>query len=136
MYALLCAFFGLLGHHLQLRWVLEQPTSSVMHWLPYMRATLQTLGAHRSTAYLGHYGSESTKPLKLMGTTKWTEYLKTSKPTGMAKLVRRRKHKVTGIKSKLRASAAYPPMFGYVVAKLLQRDLLGQLPTASPSFFF
>ena len=80
------------------------------------------------------------KPIKLMGTARWSELLRTKRTIVKGKLVSwrlvGRRMRVTGKHKQLQASANYPPRFGHAVATLLKAHLSEQLKDIVPRVCF
>lgn len=122
--ALLCAL-------VDVDWAIEQPISSIMTQLPFVERLFEKLEVSRKTCWLGAYGADSPKLLKIYGfRAEWLKQLANGKPsfsTVSARLatsrVVRGVKKCTGCRGKLRDSSAYPKLFGSTVARLVRDNL-------------
>ena len=116
----------LLAHWRSVFVALEQPHSSSLFKVPFVRRLARLMKAEFVHVWLGGFGAPSPKPIRILSTCPWAQSLRVEKPLrrpASAALARRfigRQGKVryTGHKAALRASAAYPPAFGDRVASL------------------
>ena len=56
-------------------WVLENPLSSLLFEVPEIKAAAEASGAYPVTIHLGGFGSNSSKPLTLLGNAPWLRTL-------------------------------------------------------------
>ena len=105
----------LLGHLGGVGWTVEQPTSSLLPWFPPVARLFALAQPTCTSTYLGAFGSATVKPVRLWSTRAWVSCLKRVRPKGVvdpaAQLVKRSGRRVTGIRSALKASQAYPQEF-------------------------
>ena len=67
-YCLLMALASALGIH----WLIEQPVSSTMAWLPRFQSMLQNQKVYFTRTWLGAFrGGSTEKPTKLWGSQRW-----------------------------------------------------------------
>jgi len=108
---------------LQCNFSWEHPLASLVNYVPCVQNLLQLPGVHITTnVFLGCFGAPTPKPLKLLNSCQWAPQLRKPFPKGLGRLVRIKvvngKKRVTGIKSKLKDSQAYPRGFGEAVVNL------------------
>ena len=104
-------------------YIIEQPRTSLLFTYPPMEAMLRSTRARRVAVDLGKAGATSQKPLALWGTAPWLERLAgivrrrpaLSQPR---RLTEKKGRFVNGKKIALGRSAAYPRVFGTIVARL------------------
>ena len=99
--------------------IVEQPLSSIMAQHKLMAELLTHTGATNTTVWMGAWGGETPKPLRLWSTAPWISKLCTRKPppSAIGKLTTRGPDgSVTGGPC-LRDSAAYPSAFGKAIAQ-------------------
>ena len=103
---------------------LEHPISSLMvHYSP-MQELVSSVMKNSVVTYLGAFKAESVKPVKLWSSTPLIAGLKRTRPSAMAKLVVKKGTSVTGKKDVLRASQAYPNLFGKAVSNIVKKLIL------------
>jgi hypothetical protein len=119
----LTCFLILVGWLSNRHFVMEQPISSLINFMPEHIAMMEITGARTTTTAHGGFSKGSQKMLKLMGTPSWLPRMRRSVPRAQAvrfALVRsvqtQRGRKVYGLKAKVRASEHYCPAFGRAVA--------------------
>ena len=95
----------------------EQPTSSLLNYLPFVARLFEVLELQRTSTYLGAFGAETAKPLKLFHCLSWLHALKRARPSGMPQLAIKHKSGHTGRKKEMRDSQAYPAGFGWAIAE-------------------
>jgi hypothetical protein len=114
---------------------LEQPTSSLMTYVPYFEALREIAMKQSCRTYLGSFGARSAKPVDIYSSTDMVKSLARGIPRNMFKLTagggKSGKRWVTGKRMELSKSAAYPLAFGWAVAalycSLLQRRIVEKL---------
>jgi hypothetical protein len=124
--------------------VLENPIRSRLYQLPFMSYSLELVGADRIFTYLGGFGAKSLKAIELFTTVphspargKLVKTIRVAKAClavwGKAdiklavKQVRKTKKSsgwsssnwTSGKTTRLKDSAAYPPLFGMAIAELV-----------------
>lgn len=110
----------LVAHALEVRWVLEQPLSSLWGYITPIARLYIACGASREVTYLGAYGSTTPKAIKL-----WSSFgiLHVHKPYPCHlrgnRLVAKRGKKVSGKPKLLQQSSAYPPAFCEAIARFV-----------------
>ena len=116
----------LLAHLNGLRFVIEQPMSSILNVAPPMNMVLDKVEARTVTTQLGAFGGSSQKPLKLMGTATWLRDTKKVVKSTICKekLATRRGSKVTGRMDALQESEHYPEELAAFIADLHASSLL------------
>ena len=111
---------------INVHWIIEQPSSSILWTVPHLERTLTELEARSEHTWLGSYGAASAKPLRFWGTADWMGELWARRPMDpQRRLANRRGPWVQGIQQQLADSAAYPPAFGDHVGSLVHRHLTG-----------
>lgn len=120
-----------------LDFILEQPMQSVLPRMQPLRAVLEFLGAVKCSTWLGQFGGESPKPLRLCHTSRKFARLARKRPTvGLAsgRLVTRLPgNRFRGASAALKRSQVYPQEFAVAVASLIaeqQCASVGGLATA------
>eukprot|EP00959_Pyramimonas_sp_CCMP1952_P448050 9382133-Pyramimonas_sp.AAC.1 len=99
----------------------EQPTSSVLHELPYNARFFGEM--NKITTYMGAFGGDTVKPTKLFSTSRKVNALirKRPAPRRFQKLYRsvtsNGVRKVHGKKLAMKGSSAYTERFGAAVAQ-------------------
>ena len=104
---------------------LENPTSTVIHFFSPLKEAIASMLTHRVALFLSSYGASSTKPMTIWSSTPLVQQLKRPKKASREKLSTKKDGTVTGKRSALKASQAYPREFGVAVAKIyrtLQKD--------------
>ena len=104
-------------------YVLEQPRSSVVNYMPEMVAVLALTGAIMVNTDHGAFDDGSVKPLKLFGTPAWLPLImrvasREETPKPRPKLFKSIGKKVYGCKSEMKESEHYCQEFGTAVALL------------------
>ena len=127
-----CVLLAALAHALNLTWIIEQPSSSVMVYHPRMQwlakfACMYWVGG----IHMGAYGGDSQKTLKLYSNEQWIEQLYKKLPSEQkftnntvtkSYLNSNGEKKVTGGKG-LKATQAYPLPFGMAVGRAYVKNL-------------
>ena len=120
---------------LDIQWLLEQPRSSLYNYVDFVVRALDVFDCDMISTYLGCFGAESEKPLKIFSTAPWGIYLQRERPLhkDFVKLVTNKvitnpetglaEKKVTGRQKLLSDSEAYPEEFGREVADLFCKHL-------------
>ena len=107
----------------RVRYVIEQPMSSLLfHYWP-VTEVLRDTRANRVTLELGRAGSPTPKPITLVGTVRWlrtvaVQVRRRPMVTSGRTLTTVRPGSVDGNRDALAASAAYPRVFCCMVARL------------------
>ena len=114
--------------------MLEQPLGSCMPSVPIFRSTWKFLKWNYVVVWLGAYGAESKKPIKIFAPVTWIENLKKKIPQKQqfVKLCTSKDGKHTGKSAALKNSQHYPQPFGAQVAKQFSAHL-GVPPFCAPS---
>ena len=113
--------------------MLEQPLGSCMPQVPIFRSVWKFLQWNYVVVWLGAYGAESKKPIKVFAPTRWIANLK--KPLDKKKTFERLcttvdgKH--TGKSKELKNSQHYPQEFGETIADVFARNV-GVPPEREP----
>ena len=108
--------------------VIEQPMSSIVHCVPLFNRMLCACNLQRTTTWLGAFKAPTPKPLKLWSTGHFINELRRKLPearTGsLSKSVWvRGKKAVTGKRSDLKQSSAYPINFCKAVSSVIFQRL-------------
>ena len=136
-----CVLLAHIASALNISWVIEQPSSSIMlhhsrmQWLVERVSTYQIGGI-----FMGAYGGSSRKPLTLDSNEKWIERLCRPLPAG-AKFENqetatryidsRGQRKVTG-GTRLKETQAYPPEFGDAFGEIYAENQREPDPPSQP----
>ncbi len=113
----------------RVHWVIENPLSSCMFQFPELKAVILSSNAKEASMRLSTFGSESAKPVRLVGTAPWLPrlgYMAAVLPRQTPRRVlawRDEAGRATGIPGPMEQSAAYPAQFSTTVAKL-QADMV------------
>ena len=109
---ILLLYARLVGAH----FVVEQPMSSLLAYCDFLQRLFEKLAVERLVTYLGAFGGDTCKPVKLYFDLPWVMELKKAKPHGLLKCAVQRGGKVHGLKHIMQQSAVYPEQFGLEVA--------------------
>ena len=101
-------------------WVLEAPTGSTINYVGAFSRLLEFVGfPMHHVAWLGFFGADSSKPVKLYSSHPWIRRVRSKRCDHAVKLCRTRvvrgKAKVSGKSSLLRMSERYPRAFAKAV---------------------
>jgi len=97
---------------------LEQPISSVMNFLTPLAEFLTSCLLFCTCTWLGAFGCETPKPIKVWATVKDVVALKRPRPEDKTTLVKKSNGRTYGKPDELKQSSAYPIRFGLAVANL------------------
>ena len=109
---------------LKVYWCIEQPRSSCMFEFEALAAAIQLCNPHQICVRLASFGSDTCKPLMVVGTAPWLQklaYLAAARP---CRLARHRlttigpDGRATGIAQDMAASSVYPPAFCQAISQL------------------
>ena len=127
-------FLALLATCLNLRFLIEQPASSIMNHHPKFKhmmllAERGVLSINTTHTWFGMFGGTSPKPTRLWGTPTWVQSLHRTLDKSKSWEVVTADHyidqagrkRVVGTKS-LKSTQAYPPGYGEEVARLWEQD--------------
>lgn len=125
--AIKVAFMCHLGWLNKLHFIIEQPLSSLLGHFPCYARLFERTSVELTNTFLGNFGAPSQKPVKLWHTTPWVRKLRTGRPNEAEKfvsLVRRGPGgSVTGIKTEMKESQAYPVLFGQKAGQARRAEL-------------
>ena len=116
------ALVWLVGFLCEYQITLEQPLLSTLPQLPCLQRVLQFSHVVKISAYLGHYGSMSAKPLQLLSTHDMYDELSRGKPTWATEtLADKGGARYNGRPDDLLLSQSYPSLFSDAVCAIFMR---------------
>ncbi len=125
---LVCSLLVFVADLLGASVVLEQPQMSVLWRLEPLRSVLRWVGAEFTCTWLGQFGAETPKPLRLWHTDIEYRDLRRPRPGGQLRrrlvaLTTRKGKRFTGRRTGLKQSQVYPPPFAEAVAQVTARRM-------------